>query len=204
MKMDNLGNGANYAFFNDRTYTRPKVPTLYSALTTGEMATDVGVYGSNTNAFVLGQGEVVEIVLNSLDPGKHPFHLHGHEFQAVVRSEEEAGVYVNNETMPEFPMRRDTFMVRPNGNIVLRFRADNPGNASHSPPAPPVSLSDRLSHILPLVLRPKAPTLSPPPLSPPTPPRKKNQFINSTLRKQASGSSTATSNGTSPPASWPP
>ncbi|KAI4198922.1 MAG: hypothetical protein LQ350_004987 [Teloschistes chrysophthalmus] len=127
MKMENLGNGANYAFFNNRTYTRPKVPTLYSALTTGEMATDVGVYGSNTNAFVLGQGEVVEIVLNSLDPGKHPFHLHGHEFQAVVRSEEEAGVYVNNETMPEFPMRRDTFMVRPNGNIVLRFRADNPG-----------------------------------------------------------------------------
>ncbi|KAI4254903.1 MAG: hypothetical protein LQ352_002831 [Teloschistes flavicans] len=131
MKMDNLGDGANYAFFNDRTYTRPKVPTLYSALTTGEMATDVGVYGSNTNSFVLGKGEVVEIVLNSLDPGKHPFHLHGHWFQAVVRSEEEAGVYVNNETFPEFPMRRDTFMVKPNGNIVLRFRADNP--APHYP-----------------------------------------------------------------------
>jgi iron transport multicopper oxidase len=29
--------------------------------------------------------------------------------------------------MPPVPMRRDTFVVRPNGNIVLRFQANNPG-----------------------------------------------------------------------------
>ncbi|KAL8720586.1 MAG: hypothetical protein Q9225_002575 [Loekoesia sp. 1 TL-2023] len=127
MKMDNLGDGANYAFFNNRTYVRPKVPTLYSALTSGNLATNPAIYGTNTNAFVLEKNQVVEIVLNSLDPGKHPFHLHGHAFQAVVRSAEEAGVYVNNETFPEIPMRRDTFTVYPNGNIVLRFKADNPG-----------------------------------------------------------------------------
>ena len=129
MKMDNLGDGANYAFFNGKTYVRPKVPTLYSVLTSGSFATNPDIYGTNTNAFVLEKNQVVEIVLNSDDPGKHPFHLHGHAFQAVVRSEEEAGVYVNNGTFPEFPMRRDTFMVRPNGNIVLRFRADNPGTS---------------------------------------------------------------------------
>ena len=127
MKMDNLGDGANYAFFNDLTYVRPKVPTLYSALTSGSMATNPAIYGTNTNPFVLEKDQVVEIVLNSMDPGKHPFHLHGHTFQAIVRSAEEAGIYVNNETFPEFPMRRDTFMVNPNGNIVLRFKADNPG-----------------------------------------------------------------------------
>ncbi|KAI4122979.1 MAG: hypothetical protein LQ338_005513 [Usnochroma carphineum] len=127
VKMDNLGDGANYAFFNDNTYVRPKVPTLYSALTSGNLATKAEIYGRNTNAFVLEKNQIVEIVLNNMDPGKHPFHLHGHAFQAVVRSAEEAGVYVRNETFPDIPMRRDTFMVHPNGNIVLRFKADNPG-----------------------------------------------------------------------------
>ncbi|KAL8825710.1 MAG: hypothetical protein Q9170_007686 [Blastenia crenularia] len=127
VKMDNLGDGANYAFFNDITYVRPKVPTLYSALTSGNLATDAAIYSTHTNPFVLEKDQVVEIVLNNMDPGKHPFHLHGHTFQAVYRSEEEAGVYMDNRTLPEIPMRRDTFLVHPNGNIVLRFRADNPG-----------------------------------------------------------------------------
>ncbi|KAK7535199.1 iron transport multicopper oxidase-like protein FET3 [Phyllosticta citribraziliensis] len=127
MKMDNLGDGANYAFFNDVTYVAPKVPTLYTALTSGNFSTNALIYGNNTNAFVLKEGETVEIILNNNDPGKHPFHLHGHAFQAVVRSAEGAGNFANNETVPEVPMRRDTFHVRPNGNIVLRFRADNPG-----------------------------------------------------------------------------
>lgn len=127
LKMDNLGDGANYAFFNDVTYVEPKVPTLYTVLSSGDNATNPVIYGSNTNSFVLDKDEVVEIILNNNDPGKHPFHLHGHAFQAVVRSEEEAGNYVANETFPATPMRRDTILVRPNGNIVLRFKADNPG-----------------------------------------------------------------------------
>lgn len=80
----------------------------------------------------------MEIVINNNDPGKHPFHLHGHHFQTVVRSLDEAGAYdPNNETAlyeeapanayPKIPMRRDTVLVNPNGNIVIRFRADNPG-----------------------------------------------------------------------------
>lgn len=102
------------------------MPALYTALSAGEAASDPRVYGANANAFVLEKDEVVEIILNSLDPGKHPFHLHGHYFQAVVRGEEEAGLYVQNDTLPEYPMKRDTFMVRPNSYIVLRFKADNP------------------------------------------------------------------------------
>ena len=84
------------------------------------------VYGTNVNAIILEKDEVVEIVLNSLDPGKHPFHLHGHDFQAVVRGEEEAGIYNGSDIKPAIPMRRDTFMVKPNSYIVLRFRANNP------------------------------------------------------------------------------
>ncbi|KAI5780218.1 Cupredoxin [Peziza echinospora] len=129
--MDNLGDGANYAFFNDITYVRPKVPSLYTALTTGLDAENPIVYGVNANAFVLKHLEVVEIIVNNMDPGKHPFHLHGHHFQVVHRSAVDAGNYdptsPDNPTMPTIPMRRDVVLAPPSGNVVLRFRADNPG-----------------------------------------------------------------------------
>ncbi|KIW89908.1 uncharacterized protein Z519_09337 [Cladophialophora bantiana CBS 173.52] len=133
LMMNNLGDGVNYAFFNGITYVRPKVPSLYTALTTGALAANAEVYGVNTHAYVLGHNEVVEIVLNNQDPGKHPFHLHGHTFQAVVRGAEDSGDYDPNAVkngslvLPRTPMRRDTILVRPNGHIVMRFRSDNPG-----------------------------------------------------------------------------
>jgi iron transport multicopper oxidase len=107
----------------------PKVPTIFSALTLGENATNPEVYGVNSNAFVLAAGEVVEIIVNNADPGKHPFHLHGHNFQVVSRSAEEYGSFngSGNVDTPDIPMKRDTILVRPNGNLRLRFVADNPG-----------------------------------------------------------------------------
>jgi iron transport multicopper oxidase len=131
LKMDVLNDGANYAFFNDITYVSPKVPTLYSVLSTGNNATNPAIYGSNTNAFILNANEVVEIVLNNNDPGKHPFHLHGHAFQVVTRSEDDAGTFnpSNVTALPATPMKRDTILVRPNGHVVLRFRADNAGKS---------------------------------------------------------------------------
>ncbi|KAM5480711.1 hypothetical protein MaudMau93_007398 [Microsporum audouinii] len=130
LKMDNLGDGANYAWFNNITYVSPKVPSLYTALDAPrDVATNPVIYGENTNPFVLEHNEVVEIILNNNDPGKHPFHLHGHNFQLVYRSEDEKGPYSADQMadLPRVPMRRDTVLVRPNGNMVLRFRADNPG-----------------------------------------------------------------------------
>lgn len=119
------------AFFNNITYTAPKVPTLYTALTAGDLASNPTVYGGYTNAFVLEKGQVVQITVNNLDTGRHPFHLHGHHFQAVYRSAEEAGTFadanVSDADFPRIPMRRDTLLLYPKGNIVLRFRADNPG-----------------------------------------------------------------------------
>lgn len=62
-------------------------------------------------------------------PQNHPFHLHGHVFQVVARSEEDAGNYAVDtaESVPSVPMRRDTVLIRANGHAVLRFRSDNPG-----------------------------------------------------------------------------
>ncbi|KAI1076349.1 Cupredoxin [Whalleya microplaca] len=129
--MDNLGDGANYAFFNNITYKAPKVPSLYTALSAGDLATNPTVYGSYTNSFVLEKDEIVQIIVNNLDTGRHPFHLHGHQFQAIYRAEEDAGTFedsnVTEADFPAIPMRRDTLMLYPTGNIVMRFKADNPG-----------------------------------------------------------------------------
>lgn len=98
-------------------------------MTTGENAIDATVYGEYTNSFVLQKDEIVDIILNNDDAGKHPFHLHGHNFQVIVRSDDAMGHYnpVNESDFPLRPMRRDTLMVRPNSNFVVRFKADNPG-----------------------------------------------------------------------------
>lgn len=136
VKMDNLDDGANYAFFNDISYRAPVVPTLYTALTSGSLASNASVYGPYTNSIVLSKGEVVEVIINNMDKGKHPFHLHGHAFQLVYRSEEAAGSYIPGPSSSSSsattdpaatPMRRDTVLVHPNGHAILRFRADNPG-----------------------------------------------------------------------------
>ncbi|VTO84015.1 unnamed protein product [Fusarium graminearum] len=125
--MDNLRDGANYAFFNNITYRAPKVPTLYTALTSGKEATNPQIYGTYTHSFVLEKDEIVQIVVNNRDDGRHPFHLHGHHFQVLHRSEDDVGDFTGSEEFAETPMRRDTVVVRGNGNAVLRFKADNPG-----------------------------------------------------------------------------
>lgn len=133
--MDNLIDGANYAFFNNITYKAPKVPTLYTVLSSGAMATDPRIYGSHTNTFVLEKDEIVQIVVNNLDTGRHPFHLHGHQFQVVYRSPEDGGTFgdsdLTDEDYAKSPMRRDTVVVWPEGYIILRFKATNPGTFSH-------------------------------------------------------------------------
>ncbi|TKA51718.1 hypothetical protein B0A49_08949 [Cryomyces minteri] len=120
-------NGINRARINGVSYIPQKVPALYTALTTGSDATNPKVYGTNGNAFVVKPGEVVEIVLNNHDGGGHPWHLHGHNFQVIARSGENAGTYPGNAAAPAIPMRRDVVMVRKGGYVVIRYRADNPG-----------------------------------------------------------------------------
>lgn len=144
VRMRNLGDGIKYAFFNNVTYVHPKVPTLGTALSAGDLATDPRIYGDNINVFVLDKDEVVEVVLNNYDTGRHPFHLHGHIFQIVQKSpafhededfdedQQDDMTVPYNESKPlmpflERPVMRDTAVLEPNGHIVLRFKADNPG-----------------------------------------------------------------------------
>ncbi|CDF91894.1 ZYBA0S15-01002g1_1 [Zygosaccharomyces bailii CLIB 213] len=144
VRMKNLGDGVKYAFFNNVTYVEPKVPTLTTVLTSGKLSTDPRIYGDNINAYVLGKNEIVEIVLNNYDPGKHPFHLHGHNFQVVQKSpgfhedenypeeDQDKMTVPYNESaplmdFPQHPVVRDTVQLEANGHVVLRFKANNPG-----------------------------------------------------------------------------
>lgn len=124
-------NGQNYADFNNITFVVPQTPTLNSALSMGNLSTDVSVYGPDSNAYVLNHMDEVQIVIFNWDAGKHPFHLHGHHFQVVHKSQDVTSD--DPEVNPPLveglanPMRRDTVTVPPGGSATLRFRADNPG-----------------------------------------------------------------------------
>ncbi|KKA26904.1 hypothetical protein TD95_002122 [Thielaviopsis punctulata] len=138
--MNNLMTGDNYAFLNDISFTAPKVPSLYTALSAGNLTNDASVYGKYTHPVVLQRNQVVQITLNNADSGSHPFHLHGHNFQVITRAPSFGPDYnsflagdpvaynaSNHSAFPTYPPRRDTILLPPQGYVVLRFVADNPG-----------------------------------------------------------------------------
>jgi len=131
LRMENLGNGVNYAFFNNETYVSPKVPTLLTALTAPEeLVLNSEIYGHNTNSFVLNAGDVVDMVIDNYDSNKHPLHMHGHQYQLIARSpayDEPHSFNYENATFPDEPCVRDTIMLNTFGNVVIRFKANNPG-----------------------------------------------------------------------------
>lgn len=141
VSMEQLGDGSGYAFFNNISYVKPQVPTLYTALSSGKLATNPSIYGESTNPFVLEHNQVVDLILNNNDTGSHAFHMHGHNFQLINRfpaygkhffdyedSDDPVTYDPSNHTaFPGTPARRDTFVVPPQGYFVIRFVADNPG-----------------------------------------------------------------------------
>jgi FtsP/CotA-like multicopper oxidase with cupredoxin domain len=86
-----------------------------------------------------GEPSWVDIVLNNIDDGGHPFHLHGHDFYVLktYQADRNWGSWNPFETSIEdapgqslelvHPRRKDTVFVPRYGHVVLRFRADNPG-----------------------------------------------------------------------------
>ncbi|KAK5661287.1 hypothetical protein OQA88_11181 [Cercophora sp. LCS_1] len=120
-------NGYPRACFNNVTYINQKVPTLYTAATTGDDNTNPIIYGQ-VNPQIVEDGDIVDIIVNNLDDAAHPFHLHGHHFQTLVRAASQAGTWPGNENgYASAPPMRDTLTVNGGSYAVLRFKADNPG-----------------------------------------------------------------------------
>jgi len=124
-----MTDGTRRAMFNGITHNLPLVPSVFSALTLGKNATDPHAYGPLS--FVLNYGEVVDVVVKNGDRGGHPFHLHGHKFWIVGRSQNYSSTdpTLNPPIVEgqENPMRRDTIVILQNHSATLRFVANNPG-----------------------------------------------------------------------------
>ncbi|RSL89588.1 hypothetical protein CEP51_001152 [Fusarium floridanum] len=80
----------------------------------------------------------VDIVINNLDDGAHPFHLHGHSFYVLLSYRDEgrsgwgsyhphSGEQPPNGLNLDLPLRKDTVSVPRRGHVVLALAADNPG-----------------------------------------------------------------------------
>ncbi|RXW17297.1 hypothetical protein EST38_g8554 [Candolleomyces aberdarensis] len=126
---DTVDDGTNRAMFNQITWNAPKVPGIFSALSLGANATSEAAYGPLS--FLIEYGDVVDLVIKNGDAGKHPFHLHGHKFQIVGRSEDYTSDNVTlNPPIVEGqanPIRRDTVQIPSMHSATLRIVADNPG-----------------------------------------------------------------------------
>jgi iron transport multicopper oxidase len=108
---------------NAQPWVSPKVPTLYTALTTG--STDAATYGPGVNPWIVKSGQVVQIHMQNPHQYPHPMHLHGHVFQVVATG---SGTWNGDEaSLPSVPLKRDGFVVPAQGYAVIRFKADNPG-----------------------------------------------------------------------------
>ncbi|OGM46751.1 laccase [Aspergillus bombycis] len=125
----NIPNG----FFN-RTSWRPQPGTSLNTLPREK-------WDDNQFSFAVLDSEWVDVVVNNLDEGGHPFHLHGHHFYILRVYEAPIGWGSYNPFVDSDPpgleyesgydlsraMLRDTVYIPSRGYAVLRFRADNPG-----------------------------------------------------------------------------
>ncbi|PGH00992.1 hypothetical protein AJ79_08056 [Helicocarpus griseus UAMH5409] len=99
-------------------------------------------WDKNQFAITTGSEPVwVDLVVNNLDEGPHPFHLHGHSFFVLTVHSSSLGWGSYNPFNPhqrhqQFrpssndlakAVLRDTVQIPRRGHAVLRFRADNPG-----------------------------------------------------------------------------
>ncbi|KAJ2336753.1 ferroxidase fet3 [Coemansia sp. RSA 2681] len=125
-------NGQHLFNLNNIAYAPPLTPTLYTALSMGDMSADERVYGPQAHAVVLKHHEVVELVIHNRAPTPHPIHLHGHMFQITEYGPSDPLGSKNVTAIPVakntgVPARRDTVVVDVQQYVKLRFRADNPG-----------------------------------------------------------------------------
>ncbi|TQB77077.1 hypothetical protein MPDQ_005562 [Monascus purpureus] len=135
-----INNNVPYGFFN-RTSWRPQQdpPIPLTGLARQK-------WDRNQFSFSTGPEPVwVDLVVNNLDEGPHPFHLHGHHFYVLTTQKASIGWGSYSPFVDPYPpglepsredhtpynltkaTLRDTTQIPSRGYAVLRFRADNPG-----------------------------------------------------------------------------
>ncbi len=96
--------------------------------------TSVGAYYNDPDEMIVTNTQVVvmDVIINNLDEGEHPFHLHGFTPFLVGSG---AGNFQGGANFSDArvnPMRRDVFSVPPFSWMAFRFVADNAGHLGRS------------------------------------------------------------------------
>lgn len=127
-----------HAFFNQTTFTsemaaQASLMKSYTFETSQHASSNssVGAYYNDPDEMIVTNTEVVvmDVIVNNLDEGSHPFHLHGYTPFLLGTG---PGNY-QDQDLPNLsasrvnPMRRDVFSVPPYSWIAFRFIADNVG-----------------------------------------------------------------------------
>ncbi|KAF8588331.1 multicopper oxidase, partial [Ramaria rubella] len=130
MKLDRLG-GVPYGFVNHTSWAPAENEPLLLRDTAEGIANG---WGEHQLVVTTHRKEmsVIELIVNNLDDGPHPFHLHGHHFYPLHTYRAAYGWgaynYTTGHVIPEeAPVLRDTIIVPRHGNVVIRFLADAPG-----------------------------------------------------------------------------
>jgi len=104
-------------------YNAPTLPLLQSGQLPATLPTD-------WNLLDFSSASSVRLVINNLSPIPHPMHLHGYDMFVLA-----AGGSANTTqiawdgkiTNGCNPMRRDTYLLQPNGYMVVQINSNNPG-----------------------------------------------------------------------------
>ncbi|KKA24127.1 Ferro-O2-oxidoreductase [Rasamsonia emersonii CBS 393.64] len=139
-----------YGFFN-RTTWRPQSDPPVPLIGLAREKWDENQFAVSVSRTGREEPVWVDLVVNNLDEGAHPFHLHGHNFYIVAIHESTQGWGSYNPFLKNRPpglelssndndndedtdpydltraVLRDTVQIPRRGYAVLRFRADNPG-----------------------------------------------------------------------------
>ncbi|PLB48849.1 hypothetical protein P170DRAFT_455674 [Aspergillus steynii IBT 23096] len=132
-----------YGFFNHTSWAPQRDPPLPLNILPKEKWDQNQFSISTTPASDTNTEPVwVDLVVNNLDEGGHPFHLHGHHFYILRVHEASIGwgsfnpfEKIPSDSQNQHPdgydfsraMFRDTVYIPRRGHAVLRFRATNPG-----------------------------------------------------------------------------
>ncbi|SPO25296.1 related to cell surface ferroxidase [Ustilago trichophora] len=127
-----------HAFFNQTTFTSEMAPQAslmkaYTFETTQHPSSNssVGAYYNDPDEMFVTNTEVVvmDVIVNNLDEGEHPFHLHGFTpfLVGAGAGNFQAHSQLDFSAARANPMRRDVFSVPPFSWVAFRFVADNAG-----------------------------------------------------------------------------
>lgn len=128
--LENTNENRFLAFFNKTSWeplsgTSTFMQVRNAALSNSSYAPD-GASLQNPDQLMITEDsiQVVDLLINNLDDGDHPFHLHGHRPYIMGMG---AGRYIGQGLNEVNPLRRDTVLIPAYSWTILRFVTDNPG-----------------------------------------------------------------------------